>query len=175
MIVLAVASLGIAFFLLPACRTVHSRFVIPLDLMENSTCDTTLRDILGSNCLRKRSQLFGGMTVLLGGDFKQILLVIPKAKRPEIVQACINRSELWKYCKVLVVGYDNLPAKIKEWEDEPTWIEILERFLIKEWDTPIEQIVAETYPDFTLRQTDEEYLQERTILTLRNEDADAIN
>ncbi|GKC10722.1 ATP-dependent DNA helicase PIF1-like protein [Tanacetum coccineum] len=76
---------------------------------------------------------------------------------------------------VLVVGDGNLPAKIKEGENEPTWIEIPERFLIKEWDTPIQQIVAETYPDFTSRQTDKEYQKERAILTSRNEDADAIN
>ncbi|GJV34720.1 ATP-dependent DNA helicase PIF1-like protein [Tanacetum coccineum] len=131
-------------------------------------------------------------------------LVIPKAKRPKIVQACINRSGLWKYCKVftltrsmrvneyftngaldaskqefnrwvLAMGDENLLAKIKEGEDEPTWIEIPERFLIKQWDTSIEQIVAETYPDFTSRQIDEEYLKERAILTPINEDADAIN
>ncbi|GJX85288.1 uncharacterized protein Tco_0336062 [Tanacetum coccineum] len=72
---------------------------------------------------------------------RQILLVIPKAKRPEIVQACINRSELWNYCK----------------------------------DSPIQQIVTETYPDFTSRQTDDEYLKEREILIPRNDDAEAIN
>ncbi|GKD71291.1 ATP-dependent DNA helicase PIF1-like protein [Tanacetum coccineum] len=43
------------------------------------------------------------MTVLLGGDFRQILPVIPNAKRPEIIQACINQSELWKYCKVFML------------------------------------------------------------------------
>ncbi|GJY59321.1 retrovirus-related pol polyprotein from transposon TNT 1-94 [Tanacetum coccineum] len=37
-IVLAVASLGIASLLLPAGRTTHSTFVIPLELLENSTC-----------------------------------------------------------------------------------------------------------------------------------------
>ncbi|GKB60691.1 ATP-dependent DNA helicase PIF1-like protein [Tanacetum coccineum] len=38
MIVLAVASSGIASLLLPGGRTAHSRFVIPLELMENNTC-----------------------------------------------------------------------------------------------------------------------------------------
>ncbi|GKB39595.1 ATP-dependent DNA helicase PIF1-like protein [Tanacetum coccineum] len=37
-IVLAVASSGIASLLLPGGRTAHSRFVIPLELVENSTC-----------------------------------------------------------------------------------------------------------------------------------------
>nr|GEV68805.1 helicase [Tanacetum cinerariifolium] len=39
MIVLAVASSGIASLLLPDGRTAHSRFVIPLELVENSTCE----------------------------------------------------------------------------------------------------------------------------------------
>ncbi|GKB15347.1 ATP-dependent DNA helicase PIF1-like protein [Tanacetum coccineum] len=38
MIVLAVASFGIASLLLPGGRTAHSRFVIPLELMEKNTC-----------------------------------------------------------------------------------------------------------------------------------------
>ncbi|GJW53579.1 ATP-dependent DNA helicase PIF1-like protein [Tanacetum coccineum] len=238
MIVLVVASLGIASLLLPAGRTAHSRFIIPLELMENSTCgikqnthlaelmqhvrliiwdeapmtqryvfealDKTLRDILGYKNPAKRNRIFGGMTVLLGGDFRQILPVIPNAKRPEVIQACINQSELWKYCKVftltrsmhvngygcngeidnrkqdfnrwvLAVGDGKLPAKKKETEDEPTWIEIPEEFLIKSWTSLIEKIIAETYPDFTSRQTDDEYLKERAILTPRNDDADAIN
>nr|GEW87362.1 ATP-dependent DNA helicase PIF1-like [Tanacetum cinerariifolium] len=38
MIVLAVASSGIASLLLPGGRTAHTRFVIPLELMENNKC-----------------------------------------------------------------------------------------------------------------------------------------
>ncbi|GKB48808.1 ATP-dependent DNA helicase PIF1-like protein [Tanacetum coccineum] len=144
------------------------------------------------------------MTVLPGGDFRQILPVIPKAKRPDIVQACINRSELWKCCKVftltrsmrvneylpngvldtskqefnrwvLAVGDGNVPTQKKDDEDEPTWIHIPEKFLITSWNSPIQRIVDETYPYFTTRQTDDEYLKERAILTPKNDDADAIN
>nr|GEV04861.1 hypothetical protein [Tanacetum cinerariifolium] len=176
MIVLAVASSGIASLLLLAGRIAHSRFVIPLELMENITC---------------------------GGDFRQILPVIPNAKRPEVIQACINQLELWKYCKVftlthsmrvnkyacngeinnqkqdfnrwvLAVGDGKLPAKKKS-KDKPTWIEILEEFLIKSWTSLIEQIVTKTYPDFTSRQSDDEYLTEKAILTPRNDVVDAIN
>ncbi|GJU84819.1 ATP-dependent DNA helicase PIF1-like protein [Tanacetum coccineum] len=218
--------LGIASLLLPGGRTAHNKFVIPLELVENNTCsikqnthlaelmqqvklviwdeapmtrryafealDKTLRDILGYTSPKKRSRIFGGMTVLLGGDFQQI------------VQSCINRSELWKCCTVftlrrnmrvneytdnedidtrkqdfnkwvLAVGDGRLPAKKKETEDEPTWIEIPEEFLIRTWRNPIEQIVLETYPDFITRQSDESYLKERAILTPRNDDAYAIN
>ncbi|GJV90073.1 ATP-dependent DNA helicase PIF1-like protein [Tanacetum coccineum] len=76
---------------------------------------------------------------------------------------------------VLVVGDGKLPTKIKDGEDEPTWIEILKKFLINSSNSPIEQIVAETYPKFIKRQRDNVYLREKEILTPRNDDADAIN
>nr|GEW25468.1 ATP-dependent DNA helicase PIF1-like [Tanacetum cinerariifolium] len=68
-----------------------------------------------------------------------------------------------------------LPAKMKDGEDEPTWIQIPEKFLINASDSPIAQIVVETYPNFIERQNDDAYLKERAILTPRNDDADAIN
>ena len=229
---------GIASLLLPGGRTAHSRFVIPLELMDNSTCgikqnthlaelikeakliiwdeapmtqryafealDKTLRDILGFENPENRERIFGGMTVLLGGDFRQIQPVIPKAKRPEVIQASINRSDLWKACKlftltrsmrvnkytengsidtrkqefnkwVLDIGDGNLEAKIKEGEDEPTWIQIPHNFIIKSGDSPLEAIVQETFPDFTIRQNEDAYLEERAILTPKNDDADKIN
>ncbi|XP_071727418.1 uncharacterized protein [Rutidosis leptorrhynchoides] len=238
MIVLAVASSGIASLLLPGGRTAHSRFVIPLELMENSTCgikqkthlaalmhearliiwdeapmtpryafealDKTLRDILGSKKEANRDKLFGGMPILLGGDFRQILPVIPKGKRQEVVNACINISELWKFCHlhtlsrimrvneytldgqidsrkrafnkwVLDVGDGNVPTSSKEGDDEPSWIKIPEEFIVKHGINPIETIVDTIFPEFQLRQDDEDYLKERAILTPRNDDADAIN
>ena len=46
---------------------------------------------------------FSGKVVLLGGDFRQILLVIPKGTRHEIVRAHISSSPLWHYCEVLTL------------------------------------------------------------------------
>nr|GEY54699.1 ATP-dependent DNA helicase PIF1-like [Tanacetum cinerariifolium] len=207
-IVLTVASSGIASLLLLGRRTTHSRFVIPLGLLENSTCgikqnthlavlmqevqliiwdeapmtqkyalealDKTLMDILGFQRLEKRDNIFGGMTVLLGGDFRQILPVIPKGKRPEANgEIDTQKQDFNKW--VLAVGNGTLPAKSKDGEDEPTWTEIPEKFIIKSSDSPIEQIFAKTYPNFIERQCDDEYLKERAILTPKNDDADAIN
>ncbi|GKA93711.1 ATP-dependent DNA helicase PIF1-like protein [Tanacetum coccineum] len=144
------------------------------------------------------------MTVLLGGDFRQVLPVIPKGKRLDVVQACINRYALWKHCNVftltqrmrvneydpnveidnqklefnqwvLSVGNDIVLAKAKDGEDEPTWIQIPEQFLIKSSDSPIEKIIPETYPNCIERQHDDEYLKERAILTPINDDMDEIN
>ncbi|GKB14094.1 DNA helicase PIF1, ATP-dependent [Tanacetum coccineum] len=146
----------IASLLLPAGRTAHSRFVILLELMENSTCGINQNTQLAE--LMQEVQLIiwdeAPMTqryAFEALDTTQILPVIPQDKRPKIVQACINRSELWRHCKVLAVGDGTLPVKMKEGEDEPTWIDIPEKFLIKMWDCPIRKIVEETYPDFTSR------------------------
>ncbi|KAK6160522.1 hypothetical protein DH2020_003903 [Rehmannia glutinosa] len=44
---------------------------------------------------------FGGKTVVFGGDFRQILPVVPKGTRQDIVNATINSSHLWDYITVL--------------------------------------------------------------------------
>nr|GEV49116.1 ATP-dependent DNA helicase PIF1-like [Tanacetum cinerariifolium] len=73
------------------------------------------------------------------------------------------------------VGDAKVPARIKDGEDKPTWVEMPETFLIPSSDSPIQQIVEETYPNFIQRQKDDAYLREVAILTPRNDDSDAIN
>jgi hypothetical protein len=102
-IVLAVASSGITSLLLPGGRTAHSRFKIPIDLHDESTCnitqqmkvaelvrkadmiiwdeapmmhrrtfeavDCTLRDLMQLDDAQAIDKIFGGKTVVLGGDF----------------------------------------------------------------------------------------------------------
>ncbi|GJX13491.1 ATP-dependent DNA helicase PIF1-like protein [Tanacetum coccineum] len=76
---------------------------------------------------------------------------------------------------VLAVRDARMPARMKDGEDEPTWNEIMEKFLINSSNSPIEQIVTKTYPNFIERQNDDAYLREQAILTPKNDDADAIN
>ncbi|GES84933.1 ATP-dependent DNA helicase Pif1-like [Rhizophagus clarus] len=110
-------------------RTAHSRFRIPLKLNEFSTCnisresreahlinaaklfiwdeapmlhkfafeavDRTFRDI---TCVDKP---FGGKVFVFGGDFRQVLLVIPRSLRAEVVSSSLTRSFLWKHLKVM--------------------------------------------------------------------------
>nr|GEX55955.1 hypothetical protein [Tanacetum cinerariifolium] len=123
--------------------------------------DKTIGDILGYPEPKKRNKHFGRVAVLLRGDFRQIIPVIPKGKRADIVHACINHSELWKHCQVLAVGDGRVPARMKDGEDEPTWIEIPKKFLINSSNSPIEQIVIETYPNFIERQKDDAYLKNK--------------
>ncbi|XP_022003411.1 uncharacterized protein LOC110900859 [Helianthus annuus] len=134
-VVLNVASSGIASLLLDGGRTAHSRFVILININENSICsiepntelgdlikrarliirdeapmthkhcfealDRTMRDISRSSQPNMQSKPFGGKVILFGGDFRQILPVIPKGTRTMIVNASLNSSYIWRHCKVL--------------------------------------------------------------------------
>jgi hypothetical protein len=130
-ICLAVASSGIAAELLMGGRTAHSRFKIPIDtLTRESSCsinagtnlaklisrttaiiwdeaplmnkhsieavDRTLKDLLDNN------SPFGGLTVLFGGDFRQVLPILKKngSSRAQIVNSSLKRSTIWGRTKV---------------------------------------------------------------------------
>ncbi|KAJ1278908.1 hypothetical protein BS78_04G115000 [Paspalum vaginatum] len=63
--------------------------------------DRTLRDILSETNQNSENRQFGGMTVVLGGDFRQTLPVIPNASKQQILRSCIVNSYLWKECTLL--------------------------------------------------------------------------
>ncbi|XP_042027246.1 uncharacterized protein LOC121774434 [Salvia splendens] len=63
--------------------------------------DRTLRDIMRVFNELHSNKPFGGKTVIFGGDFRQILPVVPKGSRQDVVNATINSSYLWKSCTVL--------------------------------------------------------------------------
>ncbi|GKC08110.1 reverse transcriptase domain-containing protein [Tanacetum coccineum] len=88
----------IASLLLPAGRTAHSRFVIPLELMENSTCG-----------IKQNTQL------------AELMQETNTTSHPTTKKA---RSSPILHKQVRVV--EILQAKMKEGEDEPTWIDIPE-------------------------------------------------
>ena len=62
--------------------------------------DKSLKDIFSVTLSTEPAKPFGGLTVVLGGDFKQILLVVQSGSRTNIVNAAINQSQLWKHCKI---------------------------------------------------------------------------
>jgi hypothetical protein len=104
LIVLTVASSGIASLLLPGGHTAHSRFKIPLTVSDTSLCNIkkkknlarllemtslvvwdeapmnnrccfealgcSLRDVLTNDNELPNDKLFGGKSILLGGDFR---------------------------------------------------------------------------------------------------------
>ena len=46
---------------------------------------------------------FAGVTIVVLGDLRQTLPVMPKGSRSQIVDACLTQSELWKSCKRLIL------------------------------------------------------------------------
>jgi hypothetical protein len=60
--------------------------------------DRTLRDILNAPGV-----LFGGKTIVLGGDFRQTLPVKKGAPKVEIIAASIARSHLWSQFKLMTL------------------------------------------------------------------------
>jgi hypothetical protein len=57
--------------------------------------ERTLRDI------RNDPRPFGGVTLVFGGDFQQILPVVVRGSREDVVGASIQRSLLWEHIEVL--------------------------------------------------------------------------
>ncbi|XP_025662239.1 uncharacterized protein [Arachis hypogaea] len=63
--------------------------------------DKCLGDIMRCSPTYNKDLPFGGKVVVLGGDFRQILPVIPRGSRQDIVHSTVNSSYLWKFCQVL--------------------------------------------------------------------------
>ena len=62
-----------------------------LDRFQLEALDRSLKDLTGVN-----NMPFGGKIIILAGDFRQCLPVIPGANRAGIVTQCINKSFLWE-------------------------------------------------------------------------------
>jgi ATP-dependent DNA helicase PIF1 len=213
MVALAVASSGIASMLLSGGRTAHSRFKITLDAndcfcnIEKGThlahllCSTKLivwdeapmahkATIEAVDCalrdIRDNDSPFGGITVVFGGDFRQILPVIPKGNRAMTVQASLKRSYLWQLIKVLKLtsnmrvqgdefqAYRDFIMRIgngTQPQDEDGNVEFPQSTVVSSLDDLIES----TYPDFKNAYKQTDYLSERSILTTRNDRVDDLN
>ncbi|GFX61048.1 ATP-dependent DNA helicase [Trichonephila clavipes] len=132
-IALAIASSGIAATLLDGGRTTHSALKLPLNLQstEAPTCnisqnsgmgkvlqtcqiiiwdectmshkkalealDRTLRDFRGNR------RIFGGALILLSGDFRQTLPIIPRSTTADELHACLKSSVLWRHLQKLTL------------------------------------------------------------------------
>lgn len=124
-VALALASSGIAATLLEGGRTAHSALKLPLNMQITETSirniakysamakilqvcklivwdectmahkrslealDRTLKD------LRDNQNIFGGAMILLSGDFRQTLPVIPRSTVADELNACLKSSNLW--------------------------------------------------------------------------------
>ncbi|XP_019264971.1 PREDICTED: uncharacterized protein LOC109242586 [Nicotiana attenuata] len=161
--------------------------------------DQTLTDILRFKDPSNLDRPFGGKTIILGGDFRQILPVITKCTRQEIVKATLYSSYLWPHYQVLkliknmrlkgnifgadlddlkqfsdwilAIGDGNIGCSI----DGIKKVEIPGDLLIHNCDDPISGIVESTYSDFLRHFTDIKYLQERAVLAPTLQMVESVN
>lgn len=171
--------------------------------MANRICfealDRSLRDILRSKGEDNSTKPFGGMTVVLGGDFRQILPVVRKGRRTQIVNASIKRSYLWQHFHIFKLTRNMRLSCISRDEDEQKrtadfaqwilnigdgkttsadgeeWIEIPDDLILKKGGDPKEEIVKSIYPNLVQNYKKRDFLEQRAILCPRNETAREIN
>ncbi|XP_071733561.1 uncharacterized protein [Rutidosis leptorrhynchoides] len=138
----------------------------------------------------------GGKTVVFGGDFRQILPVIQKGKREDIVDAPLNSYYLWDYVTVLKltvnmrlcgIETDANTRSFAQWildigngdvgesEDGVFDIEIPIDLLITDLDDPIGSIISTIYPDYLFNLGNPEYYQQRAIHAPTHEVVNIIN
>jgi hypothetical protein len=217
-IVLCVASSGIAAILLQGGRTAHSRFKIPIPCHESSVCnisknsllaplvlqtvlviwdeapmlhrhimeavDRTFQDILGSD------KPFGGVPFVFGGDFQQILPVIPGASRGQTVGACLQRSILWRSITVIQL-HQNMrlnteiaaEREFAKWQlevgqgkhtsSEGSIISLPDHMKCRE--NTVDCLIDTIYPGISTGNLSANYFSERTILSSLNVDVDSLN
>jgi len=65
--------------------------------------DRTLRDLLRFSSNFDPNKVFGGITVIVRGDFRPILPLIPKGRREDIVASTINKSVIWNHCEIFML------------------------------------------------------------------------
>jgi ATP-dependent DNA helicase PIF1 len=159
--------------------------------------DATLKDIMSS--YDNSESVFGGKVVVFGGDFRQILPVVPRGTRSDIVHSSINASKIWDHFKVLTLTknmrlqssqdsplnseiskFSNWLLKVREGKlSEPNngyaEIEIPKELLITGYDDPIKEIVESTYPNLLQHYNCPQYLQSKAILASTIEIVDQIN
>ena len=161
--------------------------------------DRSLRDVIGTTNPNEKDMPFGGKVIVFGGDFRQILPVIPGGTRQDIVHASLNSSYIWDDCTVLELttnmrlrgGSDN--CNIQEIKDFGDWIlkmgdgrlggandgeatvDIPDDLLITDNVNPIPSLVEFVYPSFLNNLHDSSFFQEWAILAPTHEVVEVIN
>ena len=150
-IALGTALSGIAATLLDNGRTLHSRCKVPIKIREESTCNISKREAAAElfrraklliidevtmghwhifeaidrtlRNIRDKDTMFGGLTVLFAGDWRQILPVIRHVGRPQIIDSCLKRSSIWEKVEKLEMS-ENMRLKSSS-KDKAAFAEFL--------------------------------------------------
>ncbi|KAH1215885.1 ATP-dependent DNA helicase PIF1 [Glycine max] len=138
--------------------------------------DKSLRDIIKGKS--NSNQIFGGKVMVLGGDFRQILPVIPRGSHSDIVLTLTKNMCL----QINIQAADKEEtATFAQWildigdgiSGHPNYgyarVEIPQDLLITEYDDPIHGIVNSTFPDLCQHHNNPEFFESIAILASTNE------
>ncbi|XP_022014218.1 uncharacterized protein LOC110913706 [Helianthus annuus] len=161
--------------------------------------DRTMTDVFSEGRSIRSDIPFGGKVIVFGGDFRQILPVIPNSTRQEIVSASLSSSYIWAKCRLLwltknmrlTIGAQSSNMKsIREFakwlidigegnvgddNDGDAIIEIPDDLLITDICDPIQSLIDFVYPSVIQQFRIAGFFSERAILAPKNEVVHEIN
>ena len=166
-----------------------------LDRFQLEALDRSLRDLMGNE-----KEPFGGKILILAGDFRQCLPVVPGANRAGTVRQCINKSHLWGYFSIYRLSenlrvresgdlkleeFDKWTLSIGNGSDLDGRVQIPESMITeiipnsKENSRSEEQSMKsfcnKVFPEMESNIKTSGWLEGRTILAPTNNEVDAIN
>ncbi|XP_074362500.1 ATP-dependent DNA helicase RRM3-like [Apium graveolens] len=145
--------------------------------------DRSLKDIMKPVDPERYAMSFGGITVVLGGDFRQILPVITYGDCADIVAACITRSRLWSICQVFLLT-ENMRLKQGESDSESEELKKFAKWVLDigngqfcdvQNENTVDNMICSTYPNFSHEGHITQYLSERAILIPTNQTVGHLN
>ena len=159
--------------------------------------DRTFKDLMKAVDPSLEEKPFGGKVIVFGGDFRQILPVVIKGRREDIVGSCLQRSILWAYVELITLKInmrlfrtENQPDAIEQKEFAEWLLKVgegciptitgLENNIIRlpnDLILPsqnVNDIINFVYSDL-LTYSNPQYLVERAILTPKNVDVNNVN
>jgi len=146
--------------------------------------------LLGLENIQHSDKPLGGLSIVFGGDFKQILPLIVKGSHAQIVGTCIQRSHLWGSVKLLNLTQsmqlntlEEAERNFAKWQldigygkhtEETGTTTLPDHFKCPE--NTIASLISAIYPGINeVSHPPNDYFASHTILTSRNDDVDYIN
>ncbi|XP_053968806.1 uncharacterized protein LOC128870231 [Anastrepha ludens] len=160
------------------CTMAHKRSLEALD--------RTLKD------LRDNQNIFGGAMILLSGDFRQTLPVIPRSTAADELNACLKSSNLWQYVKTL-----HLTTNMRVFLQQEETANVFEKQLLDIGNNKVAvdtstgfitlptdfchitdskvELIQRVFPAIAQKFNNHNWLCERAILAAKNKDAEDLN
>ena len=155
--------------------------------MQHRHCFEAVHRLLIDIRSTESNLLFGGVPVILGGDFAQILPVIPNGSRTQVIAASLQRSFIWPQLNRL---YLQRNMRVQEGSQDSDFVDWLRRIpydstlrgtislpqYISQPKDMVELINCVYPPDIlSVAARDRTVFKDRCLLTLYNDDVLAIN